>query len=381
MNPVPSVMHLVPREYTEGCTAWRVWSPLRHLAPIMRAAWAYNDEADAAALADNMITYDMLVYQRLGWDNLDDARMYMDTWRRAGKVTIQECDDDMWLARDEQKSHAEMGLDVPERTNAQNQDSTRLYDGVLVSTERLRSVVASFAPDLPCQVVGNYIDVDLWREWLAMYDRLPQFKNVVTVGWAGGNRHSADLAVMAEAWLRLAQARPDVHFIVQGYLDPVIRSAVPADRLHVLEWLPIRPTETKPFYGVGLKNVDVMCCSVADTLFNAAKTPIKWMEATLAGAACVVSAPLYGPVVEHGRTGYIATTADEWYTHLEKLTRKPRLRSRINAAARQRINERHAMATNVWRWPAAWAELYAAAMDKRRAPRVLVPGEREVVRV
>jgi len=221
----------------------------------------------------------------------------------------------------------------------------------------------SFAPEMPVEVIGNYIDVDLWRVWLADYPRLPQFDGVTTVGWAGGNRHSADLVIMAEAWLRLAEAHPALHFLVQGYLDPVIKAAVPADRLHVLEWLPVAPRDGKPFYGV-------------DTLFNHAKTPIKWMEATLAGAACVVSAPLYGPVVEHGKTGYTATTADEWYTHLDRLVRKPRLRSRVNAAARKRIAERHALADNVWRWPAAWASLYAAAMDKRRAPRVLVPGHR-----
>lgn len=375
MMHVPSVLHLVPRHYTEGCTAWRVWWPLRHLEQHMRCGWAYNDD-DTGTLADHMMTFAMLVYQRLGWDNLDDAREYMRVMRAGGAVTVQECDDDMWLARHEQKSHAEMGLDAPERSNEDNQASTLLYDGVLVSTERLRSVVHSFAPAMPVEVVGNFIDTDMWAAWLSDYPRLPQFEGVVTVGWAGGNRHSADLVIMAEAWLRLAEAHPALHFIVQGYLDPVIKAAVPADRLHVLEWLPVAPRDGKPFYGVGLKNVDVMCCSVADTLFNAAKTPIKWMEATLAGSACVVSEPLYGPVVEHGKTGFIATTADEWYTHLDRLVRKPRLRSRINAAARKRIAERHALADNVWRWPAAWASLYAAAMDKRRAPRVLVPGHR-----
>lgn len=373
MIDVPATLCLVPRGHTEGCTAWRVWWPLRVLEGKVRCGWAYNDDP-SGTLGRHMLGFDLMVYQRLGFDDERQASEYMDAWRRIGKVTVQECDDDIWLARDEQKSHAEMGIDQRDRTAAENQASTRLYDGVLVSTERLRSVVASFAPELPCEVVGNYIDLELWASRLAPYPRLPKLTGVVTVGWAGGNRRSGDLAIVAEAWRRLALARPEVHFVVGGYLDPAIALAVPKERLHVLEWLSVRADGAKPFYGVGMKNVDVMCCSVADTLFNAAKTPIKWMEATASGAACVVSEPLYGPVVEHGYTGYIATTADDWFRHLDRLVGNAALRRRINSAARRRIAERHSLAGNAWRWPAAWSRLYQAGKERRKAPRVLVPG-------
>jgi hypothetical protein len=167
--------------------------------------------------------------------------------------------------------------------------------------------------------------------------------------------------------------------VVQGYLDPIIRSSVPAERLHVVEWLPVRPRDGKPFYGVGLKNVDVACLSVAPTLFNEAKTPIKWMEYTAAGASCVVSPTLYGPVVRHRSTGLVAETADDWERSILQLVDRPRLRRRLQENAYRALARSHDLADNVWRWPAAWARLHDQVTERRTKPRVLVAGAAELV--
>lgn len=265
-----SALYFVPRGSTEGCSMWRAWRPVTVAkAHGARCDWAYMGDARAS---DHVLGYDALVFQRMGWSAVKEGQQFMRELHAAGRVVLAEYDDDIWTNRGDQKSERELGFeDGNELSPSQCRRSTKLYDGLIVSTERLRTVVHGFAPDMPVEVVGNYIDLGLWRELLAGQERHPKLAGKRTIGWFGGNRKGRDLAVMAEAWRRVAVARPDVVFVVQGYLDDVIRDAVPKERLEVIGWLPVIPRDGLPFYGVGLLNIDVACCSVAETAFNAAK--------------------------------------------------------------------------------------------------------------
>lgn len=366
MTDLLPVLNLVPDDGTDGCSFWRVWRPISVLEGLgYPTGWDRigNDRAGAV-----LHRYRMIVNQRAGWTDPADGRAFIDALHQGGLVVAQELDDDAWRNRDDQLSEEEMGVTsgVVALTPEQNRASTMLYDGVIVSTERLRTVLHSFAPDMPCEVVGNYIDLDLWAALLAGYERHPVLAGKVTIGWFGGQRRDKDLAVVAEAWRRIAGRFPAVQFVVQGFLPAVIKDVIPPARLHVLPWLPVIPKDDKPFYGVGILSIDIACCSVADTMFNAAKTPCKLLEATAGGAAVVVSDTLYGPLVDHGEDGYVCETADDWERALASLVTNGARRKRMHAAMYAKVKARWALADNVWRWPAAWARLHAAKLEAER---------------
>lgn len=366
-SPLASALYFVPRGATEGCSMWRVWRPVtvaeRHGA---RCGWSFYDDDRVAA---HLLDYDALVFQRLGWHAHKVGERFVRDLRAAGRVVLCEHDDDVWSNRADQKSEAELGFkDGHELSPAQNRRSTKLFDGVIVSTERLRTIVHGFAPDMPVEVVGNYIDLGLWRQLLEGETRHPKLAGKRTVGWFGGNRKGRDLAVMAEAWRRVAIARPDVVFVVQGYVDDVVKDAVPKDRLEILPWLPVIPRDGLPFYGVGLLNVDIACCSVAETAFNAAKTPIKVYESTAAGAAVITSSWLYGRTVDHGDDGLVADTADEWEAAILRLVDDEPERARMQDAMYRKVDERWSLERNWWRFPAAWTSL--AEATRHRRPRI-----------
>jgi glycosyltransferase involved in cell wall biosynthesis len=159
---------------------------------------------------------------------------------------------------------------------------------------------------------------------------------------------------MAEGWRRVAARFPAVRFVVQGWAPPVITAAVPPDRLTVLPFLDLE------VYPGGLVNIDIGCCSVADTPFNACKTVIKALEYGMSRAAVVATSALYGEVVKHNDTGLIADTADAWEEGLAHLVAHADHRAVLAGRLRRRVLADYNLQASADRWLAAWDWLLAA---------------------
>lgn len=342
-----------------GPSLWRVLQPFTALQKRgYDAAWDFKDAAMIGEIAPH---YDGYVLPRMAWQ--PGHRRLAESWfgmlRRAGKITVYDCDDDIFGTELERRAGL-LGWDrgkSPERLASERDErlwAMRQCDGVTVSTPRLATVVRSLT-DRPVVVVPNAIDVPWFRKVLrTTRRRLPS----PTIGWAGGARPDDDLEAMAEAWGRIAARHLDVTFVVCGFVPPCLRAAVPAARLHVVPWLPLER------YPVGLVDIDIACASVSNTPFNRAKSPIKAYEAAVAGAAVVVSPTVYGQLVEHGVTGMVAESADEWEHALEDLLARPARRAIMARRLLRHVERRCSLAENVWRWPAAWSAIREAAYGR-----------------
>lgn len=348
-----------------GPTLWRVLWPFTALEQRgYRCGWDFKDARGVGEIAP---AFDVVVMPRLAWG--PGQRQLADRWfsalHRAGKTVIYDADDDLFHEEIDRRAAAfgwapGGGDDEAAALRAERVWALQQCDGATVSTPRLATVVRELT-DRPVIIVPNAIDVPWFRSVIRAQGR--QIR-ATTIGWAGGQRPDDDVAPMAEAWGRVAHRCPDVVFIVGGYVPPIIREHVPADRLVIIPWLPLER------YPAGLADVDVACCSVADTPFNRCKSPIKAIEAAVAGAAVVATPTVYGKLVEHGTTAYLAETADEWESALVELVERPALRAMIARRLLRVVERRHALAVNLWRWPAAWATIRADA--RARDGRVIV---------
>lgn len=353
----PSVLALVGD--LTGPSWWRVLQPFRALQRQgYPAEWEYTTSALARGLSTR---FDAVLLPRLSWP--PSAHAVAAGWvaehKAAGRLLLYDCDDDLFTAGamhrlrevwkpDERFEHLE--AERYERIWALQQ-----ADGVTVSTVPLARIVASFTA-APVRVVPNAIDVPWFRSVLRGAQRRTA---APTIGWAGGRRHDADLAEVAEAWRRIAGRYPSVTFVVQGHAPSIITDAVPPARLVVVPWLPL---ET---YPRGLAEVDIACCSVSADRWNRNKSAIKAYEAAIAGAAVVASPTVYGELVEHGRTGYLAETADAWEQHLAALVARPSLRAIMARRLLRHVERRCSLAENLWRWPDAWAAIADDAQSRR----------------
>lgn len=351
----PSVLALVGREKT-GPDAWRVFFPVTALEKAgYPAGWDFKDAPHvglAAAVVDGYLL------PRISWppEHRRTAEAWFDSIRRDGKFTVYDADDDVFTS---QETHRRVELDWTEGKSFEQLEAERFEriwamqqcDGVTVSTQRLATIVRSFT-QRPVIVVPNAIDLAWFRSVVRATSRqIPG----ITIGWAGGRRHDRDVEQMAEAWGRIARRYPSVRFVVQGHQPPVILEHVPFERIARLPWLPLE------VYPSGLAQIDIACCFAADTPFNRAKSPIKCFEAAAAGSAVVASPTLYGAVVDHGSSGFLAESAAEIEDALSVLIEQHATRKMMAKRLLKTVEKRHSLAGNLWRWPAAWAQIAESA--------------------
>jgi glycosyltransferase involved in cell wall biosynthesis len=366
-----------------GCTMFRVVAPFAELqrqgAPVGAAEWGWKDDPRLALLAER---FDAVLLARLSWGpgEREAGRRWVDALHRAGKWVWYEVDDDLfspWIVPQAVRAgiRPEETAAAKEQARLDRIAALQLCDGVTVTSQRLATVVRQYT-SAPIEVVPNAID---WR-WAkaVLREGTPRQVAGLTVGWAGGARPDDDVAPMAWAWGQLAQTHPEVTFVVQGHQPRAIYDAfedagVPRERLVAIGWLPLHA------YLVGLRNVDVACCPLADAPFNRSKSPVKCFEAAAAGAdgrgAAVVASPtVYRQVLTHGEDGYLATSGEEWLAALTRLVEDASERRRVARNLRRRVATAHGLEGNAWRWPAAWTRLAAAAPEGAPWPPNARPG-------
>lgn len=343
-----------------GPTLWRVLWPITALEKRgYPCGW---DMKDAHGIGSVAPLFDGYVLPRLSWRPAERgiAERWFGMLRRTGKLAVFDVDDDLFSPEIDRRAMLLGWADGKSADDLEAERQMRIWalrqcDGVTVSTRRLATLVRTLTAR-PVVVVPNAIDLPWFRRVLRA---APRRTDGVTIGWAGGKRPDDDVAAMAAAWGRVAARCPEVRFVVGGYVPPVVQAHVPADRLVTIPWLPLER------YPQSLVDIDIACCAVADTPFNRCKSQIKAIEAAVAGAAVVVTPTVYGSLIEHGVTGYVAETVDDWESALVDLVERPAVRS-IMARRLVRVVERqHTLDVNLWRWPSAWAQIAEDARARR----------------
>ena len=343
-----------------GPNLWRILQPITALQKVgAPCEWDFKTAPGVGALGP---AFDGYILPRLAWPPAYRwmAQGWLQQVHASGRFVVFDADDDIFTAADTYR-RVELGwtegktFDELEAERTQRIWALQQSDGVTVSTEPLAEVVRSFTTR-PVIVVPNAIDLPWFRSVLRGAQRRT---DGIAIGWAGGLRSSRDLAPVAEAWSRIAARFSAVRFVVQGHTDARLVGAVPADRLLVLPWMPLQT------YPAGLVETDIACCAVTADRWNENKSEIKAYEAAAAGAAVVATPTVYGRLIEHGTTGYLAETADEWEHALAELVSRPALRSIMATRLLRVVERRCSLSENIWRWPSAWSAIQEDARSRR----------------
>ncbi|MDJ0416384.1 glycosyltransferase [Rhodococcus opacus] len=149
--------------------------------------------------------------------------------------------------------------------------------------------------------------------------------------FSGTTTHDADWASVEPAVIAVMAKRPDVELWLGGHLRTTPSLDRYADRV---KRLPFAPWHELPKL---LRDVDVCLAPLTeDSLFNEAKSAIKWLEAALVETPVVASPTQpFREAIDHGRTGYLAGTSEEWAEAISTLLDDVAARRRVGTQARR----------------------------------------------
>jgi glycosyltransferase involved in cell wall biosynthesis len=181
----------------------------------------------------------------------------------------------------------------------------------------------------------------------------------VTVTYGSGTRtHDADFREAAPALLRALAAFPSLRLRIVGELTLQAGFDAFEERVERL------PSVTFPHYLQLLADSDISIAPLEPTLFNDAKSNIKFLEGAILGLPSVCSPRAqFADLITHGDTGMLADDETQWFECLSRLIQDADLRHNMGRAALELARARYD--------PEAIAHSEAAALlhaapDRRR---------------
>jgi glycosyltransferase involved in cell wall biosynthesis len=320
------------------CAKYRVWQKQAHFAalgvPCQVVDWRLEqDSLSAAAVATLAILYRVPAFP--------PVRRLIDTLHVLRVPVAWEVDDLIFDAGLFLQNRNLDTLDPALRESVLSgvdlyRDAMLACGRGIASTPHLAAAMRA-AGLADVAVVENALDADT----LALAERIraarrPHDGVVISYG-SGTKTHDADFRAAAPALLRLLAARPEVRLRIVGDLNLPTEFAAFGARV---EHLP--PTHFGRYMTM-LGDSDISIAPLEPTLFNDAKSNIKFLEAAILGVASVCSpAANFVDLVRDGETGLLAAGDEAWFTALDRLAGDAALRARLAEAARLAVLDRYA---------------------------------------
>lgn len=232
-------------------------------------------------------------------------------------------------------------------------DKETVYDDVLFDIERNlhnmkithEIIRTSHGATLPSRALASYFkevigqpNVYIFPNTVVPEDyehfRVMRKDDKVRILWQGGESHYIDWFPLRAALQRIVEKyRDKVTFVIWGSLFKWIHGVIPEDMIEHHPWRAYDSYKLKR----GLLNIDINLCPLVDNPFNRCKSPIKWYEGSIWDEPEATLAQKTEPYheIQHGKTGLLFKTSDEFVEMLSSLIDNPELRTRLGEGAKK----------------------------------------------
>jgi glycosyltransferase involved in cell wall biosynthesis len=285
---------------------------------------------------EHIPSYDVVVVQQVcGAAWLRGIR----EWQAAGVTVLYEIDD--WL-------HGVRRVDKHEHAARLDRSAVESYelcmraaDGIICSTEWLARRYRSLNPRTwTCR---NGLDLVRYRFTRPARDH-------VGIGWAGGTGHQAT----AKPWVaevgRVMREHPNTTFTSVGQqFARWLEHDFGARALAI-------PFTAMEVYPAAMAHYDIALAPAGKGDYFKGKSDLRWLEAGAMGQACIADPDVY-PEIEHGVTGFHASTPQEMGALLRELVADADLRERVGAAAHAYVAEHRSAQVAAQSWADVLREL------------------------
>ncbi|MCB1686981.1 MAG: glycosyltransferase [Halioglobus sp.] len=159
----------------------------------------------------------------------------------------------------------------------------------------------------------------------------------VTIGYASGSRaHDEDFKVVVPALARVLEMYEHVNLQVIGY------AVMPPELHRFSDRINARPFSGYVKYFEALRKVDINIVPLVNDRFNACKSAIRYLEASLCGVPTVASSVgQFAEIVNDGHDGCLAERQEEWVSALSRMIESRELRLQMGQAAKSNVITHH----------------------------------------
>jgi hypothetical protein len=114
-------------------------------------------------------------------------------------------------------------------------------------------------------------------------------------------------------------------------------------------------------YPASMALYDIALAPAGDSSFYRGKSDLRWLEASAIGLPLIADPVVY-PDIEHGVTGFHASTPAEMGEILRELVADEPLRKRVGAAAKQYVTEHRSAKVSAEQWATVLREVATPAV-------------------
>lgn len=260
--------------------------------------------------------YDVVVIERELFDN---STIDMEwRFRKIARRIVLDVDDAIFL-----------------RFREKTETLVRMADLVIAGNPQIKEVLAPWNDR--CVIIPTGVRLASFPE----KDRLVSDSDVPILGWMGTRSNLAYFEVVAEA-LRNLSSRVDFELrLIVSDLEPLESIDLTGVRIHHIVWQGDSEVDD-------LRKIDIGIMPLfSDREWDRYKCPTKMIQYMAVGIPGVASPVGFtADVVEHGVSGYLAASTEEWEQTLERLIREPDLRKTIGQAGRDLVSKKYCVEAN-----------------------------------
>ena len=250
--------------------------------------------------------------------------------KKCKKLIVTDLDDNLWnIKPDNTAFHTfKKGSDGLRTVTAIFNES----DYLTCTNQYLKNVIC-FNTNIPHQkvkVFPNYIDLDLYKHRCKTRDDFD-----IKIVHFGSTSHFADLAnkEFMDGLGLLFNEYPNVHFKTIGAFISEFRNRFGKRYSHGYGSQSLY-TWVKDKYPEFMDDADIFVTPLVDDIYTMCKSSIKFIEVSAAKIPGVwQDMRQYREVIKHGKNGYLAKTADDWYRHIKALVDSVALRKKMGENA------------------------------------------------
>jgi glycosyltransferase involved in cell wall biosynthesis len=265
-------------------------------------------------------------------------------WQRRGVVVLADVDD--WIRGVRKLKDHDFAQMFDRKVLEEYDLCLRAVDGVICSTQWLADRYSALNPST--YVCRNGID-------LKRYALTRPPRDHVGVGWAGATGHREAMRPWLAEVAAVMHEREDVHFVSVGQQFALQLAETFGDRSL---FVPFSPFDT---YPASMTLYDIALAPAGDSSFYRGKSDLRWLEASAIGLPLIADPEVY-PDIEHGVTGFHASTPAEMGAILRELVADEPLRRKVGAAAKAYVTEHRSAQVAARQWADVLEQVTSSAV-------------------